>query len=686
MSDEKTVNATPKKKTAVPASQKTVTRTVAADATVVAEKKPALHTAAKVAVPAASKNVKKPSVDMTVAAPKTSAARTVMADSTVAAPAKSAVRSVAKPVPTAAKGSAAASILRSSGSRTHTPAFIGKYPIKKKLAEGGMGAVFIGTHPQLKRDVILKKLKLKARKNSIVLERFKREAEIMMNLQCPYIVNTFDYFVEGSSHYIVEEFVDGISLSDLIEKQVSLGTELSALIFLDACRALQFAHNRKIVHRDIKPANILISKRGEVKLADFGIAGVDKEVTDSSAEFEEEDRIQEEEAQNLDDDGITKTGSVLGTPAYMSPEQLEDANGVDQRADIYSMGVMFYEMLTGSKPFDAPLKRDGTLNEQAYEKIKKGKYLNPRRLDKSIPRELCKMISKMLRFKREDRYEKIDDIIAILKKYLSHYDTHSIRTHLARAVNENSQVEIPKFERKKQILLTVVLSFIGAVVLIFALVSVWKAGYVHKTILSPWYKPVTITLQLPKQNSINVFKTNLPIMVYFFEDGGDQPEVKGRNRSFNLAEAAPSGESDFSLYTIKPAYLRAGLYRTKIVLGSYVFWSSFAVDKTAVNLPIDFSSINKRSVRVMAKAIDIKTGEDISAKSSFSILYNGKWRDLKKINTEKLKSQVVYKIRASSNGYAEKEYSMVIDWYQDELYVEIGLERASESGDGKKKS
>ncbi|WP_191018095.1 serine/threonine protein kinase [Treponema zioleckii] len=677
MSDEKTVVAAPKKKTAVPASQKAAMRTVVADSTVAAIEKPSARVATKLSIPAASGAAKKLTSGLTATAPKTSAARTVLADSTVVAAPKTSVRTAAKTVPAPAKGSAAASILKTSGTRTHTPAFIGKYPIKKKLAEGGMGAVFIGTHPQLKRDVILKKLKLKARKNSIVLERFKREAEIMMNLQCPYIVNTFDYFVEGSSHYIVEEFVDGISLSDLIEKQVSLGTELSALIFLDACRALQFAHNRKIVHRDIKPANILISKRGEVKLADFGIAGVDKEVNDSSAEFEDEDKTAEEEVQNFsDDDGITKTGSVLGTPAYMAPEQLEDANSVDQRADIYSMGVMFYEMLTGSKPFDAPLKRDGTLNEQAYEKIKKGKYLNPRRLDKSIPRELCRMISKMLRFKREDRYEKIDDVIAILKKYLSHYDAHSIRTHLARAVNETAQVEIPKFERKKQILLMVVLSFVGAVVLVCSSISVWKAGYVHKTILSPWYKPVTITLKLPIATAR--FRNNLPIMAYFFEDGDDQPEVKGRKRSFIVDESLDSEDSEFSIYTIKPAYFRAGLYRTKILLGSYVFWTSFSVDKEAVNLPVDFSSINKRSVRVLAKAHDIKTGEDLSKKAKFSIYYNGKWQDLKKINTEKLRSQGVYKIRASAKGYAEKEYSMVTDWYQDELYVEIGLESESD--------
>ncbi|MBR1721213.1 MAG: serine/threonine protein kinase, partial [Treponema sp.] len=217
------------------------------------------------------------------------------------------------------------------------PQMIGKYRIMGLIAKGGMGAVYKAVHPTLKRMVILKKLTIKG--NDTIRERFKREAQILLDMQSPYIVHLFDYFVEGSSHYIVEEFVDGLSLAQVIEKQVSLGTELSLLVFLDACYALKFAHARSIVHRDIKPGNILISRRAEVKLADFGIAASDdiEEIAVTKS-----DRIVSKVAGD-----VTQTGVTLGTPAYMSPEQIIDSRSVDNRADNYSMGVLLYEMLTG---------------------------------------------------------------------------------------------------------------------------------------------------------------------------------------------------------------------------------------------------------------------------------------------------------------------------------------------------
>ena len=139
------------------------------------------------------------------------------------------------------------------------PETIGKYKIMSLVAKGGMGAVYKAVHPSLKRLVIIKKLTI--RNNATVKERFKREAQILLDMQSPYIVHLFDYFTEGQSHYIVEEFVDGLSLAQLLDKQVALGTELALLIFHDACLSLKFAHARGIVHRDIKPGNILISKQ-----------------------------------------------------------------------------------------------------------------------------------------------------------------------------------------------------------------------------------------------------------------------------------------------------------------------------------------------------------------------------------------------------------------------------------------
>ena len=151
---------------------------------------------------------------------------------------------------------------------------IGKYKNCTKIATGGMGAVYLATHPELKRKVVIKKLILKSG-GAAIRERFKREARILSELSSPYVVRMFDYFTEGRANYIVLEFVDGMSLDKLIEKQVSLPPELALLIFLDACLGLKNAHSKDIVHRDIKPGNILISKRAEVKLADFGIASDD---------------------------------------------------------------------------------------------------------------------------------------------------------------------------------------------------------------------------------------------------------------------------------------------------------------------------------------------------------------------------------------------------------------------------
>ena len=226
------------------------------------------------------------------------------------------------------------------------PEFIGKYKVQGIIAKGGMGVVYKAIHPSLKRYVVIKKMT--ARRNSSNVERFKREAQILLDLQSPYIVHLFDYFTEGGYRYMVEELVDGMAVDKLLQKQTVLSPQLALLILQDACFALKYAHSKDIVHRDIKPGNILISKRAEIKLADFGIAS-DKE---------------------QGDDSLTQSGVALGTPAYMPPEQFEDSAAVDQRADIYALGIMLYEMVTGSKPYP------GTLSIETLNTIKKGKYFS----------------------------------------------------------------------------------------------------------------------------------------------------------------------------------------------------------------------------------------------------------------------------------------------------------------------
>ena len=244
---------------------------------------------------------------------------------------------------------------------------IGKYELIAKVAQGGMGALYKARHPTLDRVVLLKKLTLRG--SSQFVERFKREARLMMDFKHEHIVHVYDHFKEGSSYYIVEEFVDGISLDALIRRERYLSNDAAMLILYEVSKALKYAHDKKVIHRDIKPSNILISRQGEVKLVDFGIATSQEET----------------------EDGLTRDGMVLGTPSYIPPEQIADARNVDKRADIYSLGVVLYEMLTGKTPFP------GSFTAETVALIQRGRYTPPRRLNPRISPLLRKIVRKAMR-------------------------------------------------------------------------------------------------------------------------------------------------------------------------------------------------------------------------------------------------------------------------------------------------
>jgi tRNA A-37 threonylcarbamoyl transferase component Bud32 len=199
----------------------------------------------------------------------------------------------------------------------------------EQVGRGGMGVVYKARQPQLDRIVALKILPAELAKTPGFAERFSREARALAKLNHPNIVSVFDFGNAGGHFYFIMEFVDGANLRQMIlSKQISPEAALS--IVPKVCEALQFAHDEGILHRDIKPENILIDKKGRVKIADFGLAKlVDDQTTDHS---------------------LTGTHQVMGTPRYMAPEQFENTKSVDHRADIYSLGVVFYEMLTGEVP------------------------------------------------------------------------------------------------------------------------------------------------------------------------------------------------------------------------------------------------------------------------------------------------------------------------------------------------
>ena len=201
--------------------------------------------------------------------------------------------------------------------------------ILELLGQGGMGAVYKARQPGLDRLVALKILPPQAGTDTGFAERFNREARALAKLSHPNIVAVYDFGQTHGLHYFIMEYVDGPNLRQ-IERAGKLTTRQALQIIPQICEALQFAHDEGVVHRDVKPENVLLDKKGRVKIADFGLA-----------------KILGREPKDLRLPGVR---DVMGTPHYMAPEQVEHPQEVDHRADIYSLGVVFYEMLTGELP------------------------------------------------------------------------------------------------------------------------------------------------------------------------------------------------------------------------------------------------------------------------------------------------------------------------------------------------
>ncbi|MEM7478416.1 MAG: serine/threonine-protein kinase, partial [Planctomycetota bacterium] len=205
-----------------------------------------------------------------------------------------------------------------------------KLEILELLGVGGMGAVYKARQEGLDRVVALKILPEEFGYDVTFALRFTREARTLAKLSHPNIVSVYEFGNVGESYYFLMEFVDGATLRDVVSAG-QLAPEHALAIVPNLCDALQFAHDKAVIHRDIKPENILVAKDGSVKIADFGLSRI----------------LSEEGSQPVQ---LTRTHQVMGTPQYMAPEQFEGKGGVDHRADIYSLGVVFYEMLTGELP------------------------------------------------------------------------------------------------------------------------------------------------------------------------------------------------------------------------------------------------------------------------------------------------------------------------------------------------
>ena len=265
---------------------------------------------------------------------------------------------------------------------TPLPKKIGKYEIVAPLRAGGMGRVFRARDSRIGRDVAIKKLTEGYAGNPEMLKRFYQEAGHTGNLRHPNIVIIYDFGDEDGQPYIVMEYLDGDPLDQLIAHDAPLHLSEKLSILEQVCAALGYAHSQGIIHRDVKPANIIVQKDGVAKLLDFGIARAD------------DHRI---------DGGMTRTGTMVGTPEYMAPERFESGTSIDARSDIFSAGVVLFETLTGKRPF--PAKYPEVVNQILHhEPHPLGQSL------KAYPSQLDQVIKLALAKKPQDRYAHAGDM------------------------------------------------------------------------------------------------------------------------------------------------------------------------------------------------------------------------------------------------------------------------------------
>lgn len=260
---------------------------------------------------------------------------------------------------------------------------VGNYKIVDKLGEGGMGSVFKGVDLMLEREVAIKMLRPELASQANVVERFRSEAVTLAKLNHPNVATLHSFFRQGNDFFMVMEFVRGETLDAVIKRQGAMPCDRAVELFCHALEGIDHAHKMGIVHRDIKPANMMLTESGSIKVMDFGIARV------------------------LGTDRLTRAGHLIGTVEYMSPEQVRGEE-TDARSDIYSLGILIYEMLTGRVPFNSTSEYELMRSQIEDAPTPPGTFAPhiPLPVEQAIMRSLAK--------KREARYQSAAEMRAAL--------------------------------------------------------------------------------------------------------------------------------------------------------------------------------------------------------------------------------------------------------------------------------
>ena len=263
--------------------------------------------------------------------------------------------------------------------------FAGRFQVIEEIGKGGMGRVYKVFDKEIKEKVALKLIKPEIASDEKTIERFRNELKSARKISHRNVCRMYDLSKEEQVHYITMEYVPGEDLKSLMNKIGQLTVGKANLIASQVCEGLAEAHRLGVVHRDLKPRNIMIDPNGNVRIMDFGIA------------------------RSFKTEGITDSGIVIGTPKYMSPEQVEGKD-VDNRVDIYSLGAIFYEMVTGRVPFEGEKPLAIALKQKSEAPQ------DPREINSQIPEDLNKVILKCLEVDKERRYQSAGELLSELKK------------------------------------------------------------------------------------------------------------------------------------------------------------------------------------------------------------------------------------------------------------------------------
>ncbi|NDJ86199.1 MAG: serine/threonine protein kinase [Chloroflexi bacterium] len=292
---------------------------------------------------------------------------------------------------------------------------VGQYKIVAQLGQGGMATVYKAYHPNLDRHVAIKVMHIAFSEDESFLERFKREAQIVTKLDHPHIVPIYDYADYEGQPYLVMKFVEGFTLKQRMRKNPPDLQEVT--LILDAvAQALDYAHQQDVLHRDVKPSNIVIDRSGTPYLTDFGLA-----------------RVASAGESTLSHD------MMLGTPQYISPEQAQGRRDLNAGTDIYSLGVVLYELVVGRVPFTSDTAYS-IIHDHIYKPLPQPSEMNP-----AVPREVEGVLAKALAKPREDRYRTAGELAAAFKNALgqSHMQEISLNTLRPEAFNDEPIVTPP---------------------------------------------------------------------------------------------------------------------------------------------------------------------------------------------------------------------------------------------------